>query len=230
MMKTTAFSQSDPHEVVPFFMKKVKDDFRLEDYEEYEFRKGQTIYHEGHFPIGVFYIRNGRVKIFSFGGDGKEQIIHILYPGQFFGFKEIMGETRYFDSASALEKTVLTIIPKEEFMANLDGNEDLQHQFTHMLCKELVNLEKRLIDMSYTPVRGRLAEALLNLMRNKPPGDNANRISMSRNDLASFVGTSKETVTRLISEFKRGKLIDVDGRTLYIQDSEGLQRIIDLYY
>ena len=100
-----------------------------------------------------------------------------------------------------------------------------------LLCQDLVEAEEKMVSLAYKPVRGRLAETLLELEKDfKDESKSAKSvISLSREELANIVGTAKETVIRLLSEFKSEHLIRIEGKNIMVIDPKGLIRINNLY-
>ncbi|MGB3779717.1 MAG: Crp/Fnr family transcriptional regulator [Tunicatimonas sp.] len=201
------------------------------DYETVTYAKGQVLFQEGHTPWGLFYVQQGKVKLYKFGSDGKEQIIRIAGAGEFIGYTALLNDMKYHVSASILEEAVVAFIPRQDFFDTFGRDTQIAQHFTHLLCRDLVATEQRLVAQSYQPVRGRLAEALLSLDRlyEQKNSDEESFIKLSRHDLASLLGTAKETVIRLLSEFKSDQLITTQGQTISVLNPKGLQNICRLY-
>ncbi|MDN5205060.1 Crp/Fnr family transcriptional regulator [Fulvivirgaceae bacterium BMA10] len=193
------------------------------------YKQGQVVFNESNTPRGLYYIESGKVKIYKYGSDGKEQIIRIAKPGDFLGYRELLTNTRYTVSASILEDAVLAFVPKEDFNNLLREDADFTTFFTQLLSRDLAEAEEKMVALAYKPVRGRLAETLLELDKVFENENKKNLISLSREDLANIIGTAKETVIRLLSEFKSEKLININGRTIRVVDPNGLLRINNLY-
>lgn len=201
------------------------------DYEVVTYQKGQVLFQEGHTPWGLFYIRKGKIKLYKHGSDGKEQIVRIIGAGEFVGYTALLNELKYHTSASILEEAVLTFIPRQDFLDTFGSDARVAQHFTHLLCRDVVATEQRLVAQSYQPVRGRLANALLSLdsLYETNNSDEESFIRLSRHDLASLLGTAKETVIRLLSEFKSDQLIAIQGQVISVLNPKGLQRICQRY-
>jgi len=222
---STIQSQVDT-EIIPTFLKLSNVDSSSEEFDEDFYVKGQTVFSEGNTPHGLYFVKSGRVKIFRFGGDGKEQILTISSSGKFLGYKDLLAQRRYSSSAMALEDSVLLFIPKEDFFRVFNSVEGSTF-FINLLCKDLVEAERKMVSLAYTPVRGRLAEGLLELK--EAYEDHEHKIELSREDLANFIGTAKETVIRLLSEFKSEHLINIQGKYIEVINPNGLNRLNNLY-
>ncbi len=204
-----------------------------EKFESILHKKGQILFNEGNLPRGVFYVQSGIVKIYKYGIDGKEQIIKLAKHGDLIGYKAILTNDKYNVSTAILENATLTFIPKSDFIELFRADEEIADKVTQLLCADLADMERKMVAMAYKPVRGRLAETLLSLndVYGNPDKTSAikSRIRLSREDLANIIGTAKETVIRLLSEFKSENLIKTEGKIINILDPQGLVKIDNLY-
>jgi CRP-like cAMP-binding protein len=132
---------------------------------------------------------------------------------------------RYTATAVASEDSKVCLIPREEFYKLTLENHKFYDAVIQKLCEELEDSHNKIADIAYKPVRGRLAEALLLLSQ----ANNASEINLTRDDLASFVGTVKETTIRILSEFKDEGLIALDKRTIKLINVAGLERMSNIY-
>ncbi len=190
------------------------------------YKKGQVIFQEGSLPLGIYCMSKGMVKVTKLGSNGKEQILRIAKSGDFLGYRSLISGTRYRASAVALEDTVICLVPKAEFLDLLKNNTRFYDGMMKVLCEVIETAESKITDIAYKPVRGRIAEALILLDK---AFEDREQITLTREDLAGFVGTVKETAIRIISEFKNEKLIEIDKRSIKVVNPEGLMRISNLY-
>ncbi|WP_238395817.1 Crp/Fnr family transcriptional regulator [Pontibacter pudoricolor] len=198
----------------------------------FTFKKGQVIFHEGTRPSGLHCINSGKVKVTKMGSDGKEQIIRLAKPGDVVGYRALMADSNYSASAVALDDAVVCFIPKSQFLELISSNVEFSGGLMKLFSKALGEAEERMVQMAYKPVRERLAEALLLLQKTyqqQPEVEDKFTISISREDLASIVGTAKETTIRLLSEFKDESIITTKGSSITILDPEKLYKICHLY-
>jgi CRP-like cAMP-binding protein len=194
------------------------------------FRKGQVIFHEGANPIGLYCLNSGKVKIYRTAADGKEKIIRLARPGDFIGYCSLLAGKQYPVSAAAIEDATVCVVPKANISELVRNNSQFSENLVKLLCRTVETSVEKMTDLSYKPVRGRIAEALLFL--NKFYKDEKNPrgiISITREDLASFTGTVKETAIRMLNEFKEEKLIETHRSDIEILDVNGLVRISRLY-
>lgn len=194
------------------------------------YKKGQIIFHEGNLPTGLYCVNSGKVKLHTYGTDGKEQIIRLIRPGDLLGYRGLISETPFTASATALEESSVCFIPAKVFNDLMQFNPDFREGLMKLLAENLGEADKRLAGMAYKPVRERLAEALLLIESTyNPGGELPYMFQFSREDLASLVGTAKETVIRLLSEMKEEGHIRSEGRKIVILNKEGLHRIASMY-
>lgn len=199
-----------------------------EEQEVRNYHKKDAIYHQGDYPKQLFYLKRGKVKTIKVNEDGKELILSLYGEGDFIGFLPFIQATKYTDSAVALEDCELCIIPHREFLELLQSNPHVIGYLIRNLAQEVVEKGEQLIELAYNSVRKRVADALLRLQR-RYHGEQEAHFSMAiqRDDLASLVGTAKETVIRTLSDFKEEGLIDIRGSRITITDEEGLREMIN---
>lgn len=197
-----------------------------EDKEIKTLAKKDLVFREGSYPIGIYYLNKGKVKTFMTNDDAKDYITGLYKSGEFFGYSTILENKPYAESAMALEDSEVCLIPKEEFFSLLYSNKDVAKKFISMLSNNLLAMEERLIDLAYNSVRKRVAQSLL-LLKEKyeKEGVDIFNMSISREDLANIVGTSKESVIRTLSDFKEEGLIEIKGSNIKVINSDRLDRM-----
>lgn len=192
------------------------------------YKKGEIIFREGGYPAGIFYVTDGKVKKYKLDNDGREQIIYVANTGELLGYHAILSEDRYPDSAAALEESRIAFIPKEDFLDTLQVSDVLSRRLLKTLSHEFAVLANSLTLFSQKSVRERLALQLIVLREkykvNFQPGMPV-EINMSRDDLASLVGTARENVVRVLSEFKEITIVETKGRKIIVHDVNKLIEI-----
>lgn len=203
-------------------------DLPLEDFEmltvnksEQVYKKGEIIFREGAYPSGIFYITDGKVKKYKVDKDGREQIIYVANTGELIGYHAILSEDRYTDSAAALEESKIAFIPREDFIDTIQRSDVFTRRLLKTLSHEFAVLANSLTMYAQKSVRERLALQLI-IIREKykvnfQPGMPV-EINMSRDDLASVVGTARENVVRVLSEFKEAGIVEIKGRKIIVKD------------
>jgi CRP-like cAMP-binding protein len=195
-------------------------------------RKGQILYYEGTKPLGIFCVNEGVIKVYKTASNGKEQILYLAKRGDFLGYYALLGEENYNNSATIIKDAKICFIPKEAFLSSLMKNTEFFKRITKQLSHELGVMEEKLTDASQKSIRERLAFLLLQLANSYGvDGGQPQEINLvlSREELAGMVGTATESVIRLLSEFKRDGLIELNGKKISIKDKKGLVRLSDFY-
>lgn len=180
-----------------------------------EIPQKHTIFSEGSFPNFLYYVVKGKIKTFKADRMGNEFITGLFKAGEFFGYTDLLENSKYGESASSLENSKICTIPKEEFFNLINSSPEVANKFIKILSDNVVEKEDRLIKLAYSSVRKRVAEALLSLMKKyqDKEGDEFT-IAITRDDLSGIVGASKETVIRTLSDFKEEGLISISGRKI----------------
>lgn len=194
------------------------------------YKRGQAIFQEGNKPFGVFCMNEGKVKITKHGSEGKEHIVRLAKPGDTMGYRALLSDTRYSASAIALEDSKVCFISAEDFQRLIAQNYLVAKDMMRMLSNALADAELSIAQLATKPVRERIAEALLLLKKvYGKPDEKEFTISLSREDLASLVGTAKETAIRFLSELKDEGIVITHGSSITILDPERLLKISQMY-
>jgi len=195
-------------------------------------RRGQILYYEGTKPLGIFCINSGVIKVYKTASNGKEQILYLAKEGDFLGYSALLGEENYSSSSMIIEDAKICFIPREAFLGSMMKNAEFFKRITKQLCHELGVMEEKLTDASQKSIRERLALLLLQLANTYGvDGGGYQRINLllTREELAGMVGTATESVIRLLSEFKKDGLIELEGKKILLKDKKGLARLSDFY-
>ena len=195
---------------------------------EHLYSKGETIFKEGFYPTGIYYIKRGKAKKYKVIENGGEQIIYVANTGELIGYHAILSEERFPDSAATLEESVIIFIPKEDFLKALLHSNILNNRLLKTLSHEFTVLANGLTLFGQRSVRERLALQLIVLRekykQNFQPGMNV-EINLSREDLANLVGTARENIVRILSEFKEEGILTTKGSRIVIYD---IKKLIEL--
>jgi CRP/FNR family transcriptional regulator len=170
--------------------------------------------------------------VYKTASNGKEQIIHLAQKGDFLGYAALLGEENYSNSSMIVEDAKICFVPKETFMNSLLHNTPFLRRITKSLSHEIGVMEEKLTDATQKSIRERLAFVLLQLGDSYGVEGGENQridLILSREEIAGIVGTATESVIRLLSEFKKDNLIDLEGKKIIIKDKRGLARLSDFY-
>ncbi len=192
------------------------------------YSKGEIIFREGAYATGIFFIKEGKAKKYKVDKDGKEQIIYVANTGEIMGYHALLAEEHYPDSASVLEDSEIAFIPKDDFFEVLEKSKMLPRLLLKTLSHEFFVLANSIALFAQRSVRERFAMQLV-LMREKykenfTPGMFV-EINMSREDLASLVGTARENILRILKDFREEGILETKGRKIIIKDINKLLKI-----
>lgn len=185
--------------------------------------KGELLFTEGSEVTGIYFIYTGTFKVHKKWADDKELIVRLAKSGAILGHRGLGNDIYYPVSATALEPSNVCFIDLDFFQATLKVNYDFLYQLMMFFAGELKESEKKMRNLAHMPVKGRIASALLNL-RDKfgTTEQGCIDISLSRQDLASYTGTTYETVFRIINELVQEEAVKLMGKSICIKDPEKL--------
>lgn len=195
------------------------------------YKKGEIIFREGGIPTGIFYVSSGRVKKYKTTAKGDEQIFYLCSEGELLGYHALLGEGFYPDSAATIENSQITFIPKDNFLKVLRSSTVLSNSLLKALGREFSLFINSITNLATKSVRERLAFNLLILdekFKSPAAPEKVSEINLSRTDMANMVGTAKETLVRLLQDFKRAGLIEKKDKTIRIIDRGGVIREANL--
>ncbi|MHB0867641.1 MAG: Crp/Fnr family transcriptional regulator [Thermoleophilia bacterium] len=188
-------------------------------------RKDTVIFHE-HDPAAAFYlVKKGRVKIYKVAPDGREQVLAMLGDGQIFGDVPTFDGGPYPATAATMDDSELYLIRREDLLAVVRRYPEIAIKVIAVLGARLRQSLELVHDLSFKQVPHRLAGLLLKLGEEYGEQQEAGtliNLSLSRQELADIVGTSRETVTRELKKMERAGLLAIDRRHITITDREQL--------
>ncbi len=194
------------------------------------YKRGDTVYHEGNRTGGIYCVSEGIIKHYKTGIDGKEQIIRFSKKGDVFGFRSILSEEPACTTTKVIKKASLCYIPSTQFLKFIRTNTNFSMFILKLSCRELGDANQYIMDIAQKNVRERLAEILLLLNDNFGTDKNGVlNISLTREELAGIVGTATESVIRLLSEFKKDGIVKLNRRKIKLIDTKRLKKITDVY-
>lgn len=213
------------------FRKLTKDEIDVLTYTKNcnKYNKGDVIYAEGNRVSGVYCIKSGIIKHYKTGIDGKEQIIRFSKKGEIFGFRAILSGDAACTSTKAIEESLLCFIPAAHFLKLVKENSGFALSVLKLTCVELGESNQYILDIAQKNVRERLAEILLLLYDSFGTNEIGElNIFLTREELAGIVGTATESVIRLLSEFKKDNIIDLNKRKIKLLDISKLKRLSEI--
>lgn len=197
----------------------------LAHHSDLHYQKGDVIFREGTVPSGIFLIKSGKVKKYKVDNTAKEQIFYVANQGELFGYHAVLSDERYPDSAAAIEDSLISFIPKEDFISILHRSPAFTWRLLKALSHEFTVLTNSISVIAQRTASERLAIALI-VLREKYKVDGADEknivLNISRLDLANMAGIAQENVIRLLKEFKAEGIVETDGRKIWVRDLQML--------
>jgi CRP-like cAMP-binding protein len=183
---------------------------------------------EGNAAHHLFFLKSGLVKTYKSTEGGKELVTGICQEGEFVGQLSMLNpRNTYLETATIIEPSEIYSIPKADFVHLLEENREVSHKFIELISSDLIDAQQQLVNLAYSPVRQRLARALLKLQRaGLIQNETKEGIDIAREDLAGMVGTATETAIRTLSELKEEGVIGMGkSRRILILDRKRLEQI-----
>lgn len=186
------------------------------------FDKGQMIFHEGDKATGLYMVEKGKIKVFKLSFEGKEQILHIYGPGHTFGEVPVFQGGSFPASSMALEASSIIYMPRDRFVALITSTPGLGMNLLADLSMRLREFTVQIENLSLKEVPARLAAYILTLSVEQK---NKKRVTLpiSKAQLSNLIGTTPETVSRMLKKMTEAGQIDVQGKVIQICDLEGLE-------
>ena len=192
-----------------------------------QFKKNQIIYAEHDAPEYLYCLLTGKAKMYKDGIGGRQQILRLYRPIQYFGYRAYFAGEPYVSSVAAVEAASIGIIPMDLVKEIIDQNRHVAWFFMHELSRNLGGSDTKIVNLTQKHIRGRLAEALILLVDNyglEDDGETLN-IYMAREDIANLSNMTTSNAIRTLSAFTTEKIITVDGRRIKILDYNTLKKI-----
>ncbi|MES2429414.1 MAG: Crp/Fnr family transcriptional regulator [Bacteroidota bacterium] len=191
-------------------------------------KKGEIIFNEGDKVTGVYFVNEGKIKVHKKWGTDKELIVRFANKGAIVGHRGLGSNTTYPVSGTAIEASTVCFIDLDFFLTTLKVNHDFTFQLMMFFADELQLSERKMRNLAHMSVKGRVAQSLLSLKdRFGVTKDKHLDITLSRQDLASFSGTTYETVFRILNELVQDKAIELTGKSISIIDEAKLTSFTD---
>lgn len=200
----------------------ITDNFTL-----HHFKKNQVIYAERDDPEYLWCLLKGKAKLYKDGVGGRQQIVRLIRPVQYFGYRAYFARESYVSTAMAMEPSTLGSVPMAIVESLINSNKAVAWFFIHELSLNLGSSDTRIVNLTQKHIRGRLAEALMVLKEHYGYEDDGItlRIYMAREDLANLSNMTTSNAIRTLTAFVNERIIVVDGRQIKIIDEPTLKKI-----
>lgn len=200
----------------------LSSNFTLQNY-----KKNETIYCEGESATHLMCLLTGKVKVFKDGVGGRSQIIRMIKPVEYFGYRAYFAKEEYVTAAAAVEPSVICMVPMSAIVTLVKQNNEIAMFFIRQLSIDLGVADERTVSLTQKHIRGRLAESLLFLKESYGLEEDGSTLSiyLSREDLANLSNMTTSNAIRTLSNFSNERLITIDGRKIKIIDEDKLKKI-----
>jgi CRP/FNR family transcriptional regulator len=193
------------------------------------FPEGSLVFLEGQEARGVYILCQGRAKLSTTNADGKSMILKIAEPGTILGLHACISGKPHEVTVETLQPAQLAYIRREDFLRFLNEHPDACLRAAEHLARDCQSAYEviRSIGLSHS-VSEKLARLLLQWSTDARVVDGSIRLklALTHEEMAQLIGTSRETVTRTLSEFKKQRLLEVNGSTLIIRNKAALERLV----
>jgi len=194
--------------------------------------KGSLLFVEGEQPRGVFILCSGRAKLTTSSSEGKLLIVKIAEPGEVLGASATILGKPYEVSAETLEPSQLNFIKREDFLRLITVNAEACMHTAQQLSEKYHSAQREIRSLGLSQTTGeKLAKLILDWCENdgdETPKGIRLKVLLTHEEIAQMIGTTRETVTRLLSDLKRRKIIDVKGSTLLVAERDELAKMVSI--
>lgn len=193
--------------------------------------KGAVLFVEGQPAGGLFVVCEGKVKLTTASPQGRRAILRVAEAGEVLGLSAVMSNTAYEASAETLEPIQANFLPRDAFLRFLQGHGEISLRVAQHLSTELRRAYHQVVLIGLMPTaRAKLAGLLLDwASRESPSGDSKAirfQLRLTHEEIGELIGVSRETVTRLLGEFRRKGLIRTKGAWVTVPELAGLKTLL----
>jgi CRP/FNR family transcriptional regulator len=191
------------------------------------YKKGDYIFNEGHKQTGIYYIYSGCVKILKNNKDGSSRIIYISRSGDLIGWERLI-ENSYSKDAIALVDSKIYCFPTSSFQEILKEDPTFSLELIRYLCKGKLRLESNFFQNS---LKQKLAANILQLIERFGTAYNNYikiELPLTKMDIAALIGTNPETLVKLLSEFKRNRILEFEDKNMLVLDITVLHKLSNM--
>jgi len=193
-----------------------------------KFQRGEVVFHQDDPGDRMHILVQGRVRISLNSEDGREKDVAVLQPGECFGEMALLDGSNRSAKATAVEEIETLVLMREDFLDFIGKYPEVAAHTTAVLTNRLRNANQMVGDLAFLDVPTRVAKQLIELAEKQLEGAAPNgeiEISIGQDELARLVGSSRETVSRALTSYRRMGLVKTSHRRISITDLDGLQRM-----
>jgi len=196
---------------------------RLKNYSKHD-----ILFNEGDYYSGFYILLKGTVKVFKITAEGDETVVHIVKPLTAFADIPLFEGTDYPVSAQCLEDCTVIFFPKVEFLNLIKENPDISLKMLSGFAKRLKSLVSQIEDLSTKEVVNRLAKYLIKETKLNHTAELPEpfvKLTVPKSTMASYLGTVSETLSRAFRKLQNEKIINVQGKVVFIRDLKALKKL-----
>jgi CRP/FNR family transcriptional regulator, cyclic AMP receptor protein len=193
--------------------------------------KGSVLFAEGERPRGVFIICSGRVKLMTSSSEGKTLILRIAEPGEVLGLSSAVADRAYEVSAETLEPCQINAVRRDDFVRFITEHVEACMHSAEQLSSAYNSAQKEIRNLGLSQTTGeRLARLLLDWSAKGEKRKDGVRLQvlLTHEEMAEMIGTTRETVTRLLSDLKKKGILEIKGATFIIKNPEALEAMVSI--
>lgn len=191
-------------------------------------KRGDHLFNAGGYPKGVYWLKAGKVKIYQESPGGQKQTHYIYSDGDLIGFRQFIANEPHPVSAALLEDSTYVMIPGDTFRQLINHSPVFARNMLTALAREFTVWMNRMTVYTTYPVKDRVTLALLILSEQyHASGLPKGEITMTRTELAEYVGATLETVVRVLNKMKTEGLVEIQGRSIIIKNVGQLMKLIE---
>lgn len=194
------------------------------------YKKRDVIFSEGNAADSLYFVNEGKIKLYKYNKEGKEQILHILSDGDFFGELDLFTNAEYKFNAEAIENTKVCALTKEKFKIIVTQNPEIAIKMLQNIGERLAVIENLAQNLSTNDVDARIAYLLINLMDKYSEvvnGFKTIKLPISREDMANYIGVTRETISRKLKKLEYNEIIKIEGtKKIIVLDEQSLREYL----
>jgi CRP/FNR family transcriptional regulator len=191
-----------------------------------KYKKGQVIFFEGDVEDKLYIVNKGKIKIYKYNKEGREQILYILSEGEFIGDMSLLKKGNFQFNAEALEDTYICTIAKDDFDAIVTRNPEITLKIMEVLHDRLMNLENLIQNLSTKDVEVRIASMLKGFAKDFGVKNSEGIIidlPLNREEMANYIGVTRETISRKLTALQDEDIIELIGnKKILVKDESYL--------
>jgi CRP-like cAMP-binding protein len=190
-------------------------------------KRGDYLFRQGFYPTGIYWLLSGKVKIFQQTDSGHKQTMYIYSNGDLIGYRQLLAEESHPVSAVLLEDSKISFIPADIFKSLISDSTAFARNILSTLARDFTVWTNRITVFQKFRVKERLVLALLILHEQyRLSGSPSGVITITRTELADYVGASLETIVRILNKLKTDNLLQVSGRKIVLRELNTLMNLL----